>query len=382
MKRIFLLSLLLMLFVKGVFSQDKFTMNGYVSNLGSLIYIDELNTETWDYTLHNRMNLAWYPNSDFTVKVEFRNQWMVGQTIKETRGYAGFFEQDRGWVDMNWNWYSNSFSLLNTQVDRAYLEYYKGNLAVTLGRQRINWGRTLVWNPNDIFNAYSYYNFDYPEKPGADAIRATYYTGMASSVEVVAKADSANDLTLAALTKFNKWGYDFQFIGGYVNSSDIVIGTGWEGSIKSFSLRGEMSYYHPEKQFTDTTGAFLASVATDYTFGNSLMVQAEVLYNDKKTVMPIGTDLNILNAPATSKSLSFSEWNFFTNISYPVLPILTVNAGAMYYPDLNGYFITPGVELSLTNNLYFSFVYQYFNMELLIQRMGLNIAFARLKWNF
>ena len=36
----------------------------------------------------------------------------------------------------------------------------------TAGRQRINWGQTFVWNVNDVFNAYSYFDFDYKERPG------------------------------------------------------------------------------------------------------------------------------------------------------------------------------------------------------------------------
>ncbi len=371
---------LIMVLGLNTFSQNKFTINGYVSQMGSGMFFADSSDVKWDYVLHNRINMSYYANDNLIAHLEFRNQFVWGETMKNTPNYAQNFEKDKGLVDLNWNWFHNDNNLLNTQIDRAYVEYTRNNLELTIGRQRINWGRTLVWNPNDIFNAYSYYDFDYMEKPGSDAVRAVYYTGSASSIEGVVKVDSANHVTSAALYKFNRWGTDFQFLGGYANGEDLVFGTGWEGNIKSFALRGELSYYHPTKNFADTSGVFLATVGTDISFGNSMMVQAEFLYNDHKTRTSL-TDL--MSAPANSKSLSISEYNLFVNVTYPITPILSAYAAGMYYTDQKGYFLMPGFDLSLTDNMSLSLIYQYFNVEIYKdQRLGLNMAFARLKWNF
>ncbi|PKP08561.1 MAG: hypothetical protein CVU09_15340 [Bacteroidetes bacterium HGW-Bacteroidetes-4] len=361
-------------------AQNQFTIDGYISQLGTSMFMKDSANATWDYVLHNRINLAWYASDKLNIKTQFRNQLLGGETIEQTAGYAKHFESDKGLVDLNWNWFNSNNSLLNTQVDRLYAEYINGKFELTLGRQRINWGRSLVWNPNDIFNAYSYYDFDYAEKPGADALRAVYYTGTAAVIELVAKVDSSKQMTIGALSKFNKWGYDIQFLGGYVNGEDFVIGTGWEGNINQFSLRGELSYYRSEKNFADTSGVFLATIGTDYSFGNSLMVQAEFLYNDKNSLTSL---TQLIAAPNNSKSLSVSEYNFFVNVNYPVTPILSAYLAAMYYTDQNGYFLMPGFDLSLSNNLNFSLIYQYFNVEVYNkQRLGMNMAFARVKWNF
>lgn len=389
MKKLIVVIGILCISINPGVSQDKFTVDGYLSTMGQSIMtkdsVDNLDANN-SFMLHNRINLAYYPNDKFEGHIEFRNQLVMGELFNLQTNYAKFFSQDKGFVDLNWNWMDDDHYLLNTQMDRAYLEYINGNLELSIGRQRINWGRTLVWNPNDIFNAYSYYDFDYIEKPGSDAFRATYYTGMASSVALVAKLDSAKNLTVAGLTKINQWGYDFQFLGGFVNEEDFVLGTGWEGNIKSFAFRGEFSYYHPEKNFADTSGVILFSVGTDYSFENSMMVQFEFLYNDKKT---INNSLNFFAAaPQNSKSLSFSETNFFANISYPVLPILTVNVAGMYFHDLKGFFLMPGVDVSLKDNLVFTATAQYFSLEIenpftgISSRQGTTIAYARLKWNF
>ena len=69
-----------------------------------------------------------------------------------------------------------------------------GNFRQGSDRQRINWGQTLVWNPNDIFNAYSYFDFDYIERPGSDAIRLQYYPDYSSAIEMAVKADYENKI--------------------------------------------------------------------------------------------------------------------------------------------------------------------------------------------
>lgn len=370
-------------------AQEKLSFNGYVSNMGqSLILKDTANEyeAIFDLIVHNRINLAYYANDNFTAHLQFRNQFLLGESVEMNKNYANTFQKDKGFVDMNFNWFDGNNYLLNTQVDRAYVEYVKGNFELSVGRQRVNWGRALVWNPNDIFNAFSYYDFDYMERPGSDAIRARYYLGMASATEVVAKLDSAKNLTLAGMWKTNALGYDFQLIGGYANSQDYVIGAGWEGNIKTFAFRGEATYYHPDEMFADTLGVFLASLGTDISFGNNLMVQAEFLYNDHKTKTASAT--SFLGTPPDSKSLSISEYNFFVNFQYPVTPIFSVYTAAMYYTDYKGYFLMPGFDVSLSDNMNFSLIYQYFNLELYNQvsmkdeRQGMNMAFARLKWNF
>src|SRR5210317_1168395 len=97
----------------------------------------------------------------------------------------------------------NTGYALTTTIDRLWLQFTFGNLEIIAGRQRINWGQTLVWNPNDIFNSYSYFEVDYPERPGSDALRFQYYTGDASTIEVAAKIDSAKQVTAAGYFRFN-----------------------------------------------------------------------------------------------------------------------------------------------------------------------------------
>jgi len=381
-----ILLLILILSTIALPAQDKLVFNGYISTMGQSTF----NTDSaiWDETVHNRLNLTYYANDKLTFHLEGRNQFIWGETMKNNPGYADNFVKDKGWLNLNFNWFENKNNLLNTQIDRAFVEYVYGKFEISIGRQRINWGRSLVWNPNDLFNAFSYYDFDYIERPGSDAFRAQYYTGMASSVEMIAKLDSGNNVTIAGLTKINKWGYDLQFLAGYANSEELVIGAGWEGNIKALGFRGEMTYYHPEKNFIDTSGSFLASVSLDYLWPNNITTQVEFLYNDAKNTIDLSDTRALYSSPANSKSLSFSEYNFYGNISWQTLPILTINTAGMYYTDYDGYFLMPGVDLSLSDNMNFSLMYQFMSLKMYnpfeqkYQRIGSNMAFVRLKWNF
>ncbi len=82
---------------------------------------------------------------------------------------------DDGLVDMSWNIVEKQSFLLNTTIDRLWFDLHFNKFQVTVGRQRINWGQTFVWNPNDIFNAYSFFDFDYVERPEAMLSGFSYF---------------------------------------------------------------------------------------------------------------------------------------------------------------------------------------------------------------
>ena len=77
--------------------------------------------------------------------------------------------------------------VFHIMIDRLYLQWNDDSWQFKVGRQRINWGVNLAWNPNDIFNAYSLYDFDYEERPGTDALRFQKFIGYAGGYEIAIK---------------------------------------------------------------------------------------------------------------------------------------------------------------------------------------------------
>ena len=369
-------------------AQNTWSLNGYVSNMQSVMFDSLKSNWTNDNLIHNRLELRFYADKYFSFGIDVRNRIITGETLKYLPGYADGIQADNGLIDMSWNIIEEQSILLNSTIDRAYLTFEKGKLNITVGRQRINWAKTFVWNPNDIFNSYSFFDFDYMEKPGSDAINIEYYTGMASSINVVAKLDSAKNITAAGKFGFNLFKYDFQFVGGIINEQDYVVGMGFAGNIWNFSLRGEASYLHPENNFKDTTGLVIASIGTDYMFKNSLMFSIEFLYNQMPEDTQVGSFLQVYEAPMSVKNLSFTEFNIFGQITYPFTPLISGTLSGMYYPKLKGFFAGPAISISLMQNLEFSVIAQTFSGEfknpytLKNERMWFNLGFLKMKYSF
>ena len=378
---------LLIMLPVSVAGQDtiprNWSLNGYVTNMQSFMFQSLDGVWTTDNLIHNRLNFKWNNKQEnFKAVLELRNRLFIGQSVEINPGYADFINTDNGFVKLSSNLSKGKSYVLNSKIDRIFLDYTIGKFQLTVGRQRINWGQCYTWNPNDLFNAYSFFDFDYIEKPGSDAVRIQYYNTSTSAFEFAFKSDNNHKVTSAALYRFNKWNYDIQFLGGILNEQDYVIGTGWSGNIKGASFRGEVSYFQPKHNFADTTGILVVSLGTDYTFKNSFMLQFEVLYNQNKGT-GISNFADFYNESLSAKNLSFTKITFMLQGSYPVTPLLNVSLAAMYFPKLNGIFLGPSFTYSLTNNIDFSIITQSFAGQLVKgQKEHINFAFLRLKLNF
>jgi hypothetical protein len=367
----------------SLFSQEKterFTLNGYVSTMESVIFDSLSGPFIVDNLIHNRLNFKGYINKNITFATELRNRLFVGDMVRTGPTYSDMISDDPGWVDMSWNILNEPSFFLNTTIDRLWVDFNYDKFQARVGRQRINWGQTLVWNPNDIFNAYSFFEFDYIERPGSDAVRLQYYPDYSSAIEIAVKADYDNRLTAAALYRFNKWGYDFQVLSGYFNSEDFVAGTGWSGAFGSVSFRGEMSWFQPIEHFTDSTGTGLFTIGFDKSFKNNSMLQIQFMYCNNPT--NYDNFLSFYSGSLSTKELAFSKFTPFGLFSYTVTPLLTLSVSGMWFPDLKGYFAGSSLDLSLAENVDFSIYWQHFSSEINKVESDANLGFLRIKYSF
>jgi hypothetical protein len=115
------------------------------------------------------------------------------------------------------------------------------------------------------------------------------------------------------------------------------------------------------------------------------MVQFELLYNQQTSVADFSS---YYNRPLSVKTLSFTEYNLFAGISYPISPLLTLSLSGIYYPKLSGFYVGPSFCYSLANNLDFNFIFQTFKIKNISNpfspsnKLNLNFAFLQLKYNF
>lgn len=367
-----------------------YSIDGYLKYMLTTDFSQSLDDVTTDNLIHNRINVRVYPHKTVTLALDVRSRIHFGQLVKLTNSLTPLTNMTFGeLIDANNDIFDMSVLIVNrqsfvfhTMIDRAYINWTRNKFEMTVGRQRINWGVALVWNPNDIFNAYSFYDFDYEERSGSDAVRLTYYTGFASSIQIAAKtATKIEDLVAAAMYKFNKANYDFQVLAGVANE-DITLGGGWAGNVKNAGFKGEFSYFHPYNHFKDSIGVFSGTIAFDYSFRNSLYFNASYLFTSN------GSNDSIFsiqfNETLSAKNLSPFKHSFFTQWMYPVTPLFNVGGAIIYSPSNHSLFINPVLTYSIKENWDIDLVGQLFFAQDAEDNYTdlLEVVYLRLKWSY
>ncbi|MEA3504054.1 MAG: hypothetical protein U9R32_02505 [Bacteroidota bacterium] len=380
MKHTFAILLLIIVSHSTSFSQKNYSVDGYIKNMQSAWFqnIDD-DWMTWN-TIHNRVNLNWYAGEHFKIHSGVRTLLNYGEIIEFSDDYAKMLHSDNGFIDLTRVWYSGKSYSLHTNIDRAYIEYSNGNFQTTIGRQRINWGIGLVWNPNDIFNTFSYFNFDYEERPGSDAVKLQYYTSMTSSIQLVTQLYHNDKIKIAGKYQFTISNYDIQVLGGYYDN-EAIIGAGWSGHISNAGFRGEATFFSPNNDSLNK--ALIATIDADYIFSNELYLHGAFLYNSNGTTGKAGRGSFLLQKDLSVKTLSLSKLNLFAQISYPITPLIKTDFSTMINPYDKSIYFAPGVTISLQENLYLLLTTQIFNGEKNSEFGDYGtIGYIRIKWNF
>ncbi len=367
---------------------EKIRINGYVKYLLTTNFSDGLDNVVTDNLLHHRFNFRYYPVSSLLVNIEVRNRIHYGELVKLTNTFSPLTGVTFGDLIDNNDIYDMSVLLLDKRslawhvmLDRAYLRYSKNKWEVVAGRQRINWGVTLIWNPNDIFNAYSFFDFDYEERLGSDAVRVTFFPNTSSSIEIAGKAArKKEDVVAAMMYKWNKARYDFQVLGGVANE-DITAGGGWAGNIKNAGFKGEFTYFHPYNNFTDTSGVFSGTVSFDYSFKKNVFINGSFLYTSNGSSNISSPLLSTLDISA--KSLSPYKYNFLTNVTYAFTPILTGSLALLYSPGDHALFTNPVLTYSIKEDWDIDVIGQLFfsNASRKYEPLA-KLLFMRLRWSY
>lgn len=368
------------------YGQENWMLKGYLKGLVSAQTVDD-GEWLFEGTIHNRLDFNWYISDHFTLTTGLRNRIIAGNTVAQIPDYSLFIGRDNGYFDLSWVWADQNDWIGISQFDRLMLDYTTGNLQVIIGRQRINWGQTFVWNPNDLFNTYSYFDFDYEEKPGTDAVRIQYYLGESSKIELSTSLDAASKITSSFLYRFNTKGYDIQFLGGVYTETDYIVGGGFSGSIAGGGFSGEFTYFHP-MQDEDESGSATATIHYDYTFSNSLNLQFETLYNGFGADDMRGGLEDVIFQDLNPKNLFPTKLAFFASGGYDLSPLWRLMLAGMYGPAGNFMYVGPTINYMMSNNMELAGFGQYYYMDEIQDIMGNPLvnsgfaAFIRYKWSF
>ncbi|MCL1938637.1 MAG: hypothetical protein FWF52_09620 [Candidatus Azobacteroides sp.] len=379
--KIFLALLLQGITILPISAQKTASLNGYASGLYSPIYWTDEDVFLNNGLIHNRLNFKYTPNNLWSFTAEVRNRAIWGNFSNLSPDYFSLLTGDNGWMNLSWNILQENSFVLNSSIERLNIAFSDKKWSFVVGRQRINWSQTLMFNPNDIFNAYSFFDFDYPEKAGSDAVRLSYYPSPVSVVEVAAKLNRWGQSTVAVFYRFNRNGWDMQVLGGIVNQYDRVIGAGFSGEASGVNLRGEASFFHSTQTGASLKNTLVTSLGADYTFKNSLMLSGTVLYN-QQALGSSGNFLLLYQTPITPRQLSITDWTACVQASYSFTPLLTGGLAVVSFVNLPAFYLGPSVDYSLSNNLTFSAMIQFFADASTTSLSNLALGYLRLKYNF
>lgn len=353
-------------FLQAQFSS--FEYNGYGKYLFGSAKQPGSDDRLNDNLIHLRLNSKWFASDAFTAALELRYRAYYGNSVEEVPSFKELIQTPRDFVDLDVILWESTRSLGYLEIDRLWLDYYRENLQVTLGRQRVAWGTAWVWNPTDIFNPLNVLDFDYEERPATDAIRVQYYTGAVAKIDIAYKpAKDPNNQVLAGLWNINNWNYDFNFIAG-MRFKRWLAGFSWAGDVFGGGFRGEVLVSQaPDKPDTNSVYESIGesslsssdkpivsiALSGDYTFPNTFYIHTEVLYNS------IGKTSNVfLFLPEASElgMLSAARWSVYQEFSYDITPLMRGSIFGIFNPNDKSFVVVPSITYSLFTNLDLFFI--------------------------
>jgi hypothetical protein len=357
----------------------KLTVNGYIKDLQTLTFDKNFNNLITGNLIHNRLNFKWKPSTQITAVAELRNRLFWGEEVKYTSNFAAQLRNENEKVNLQKVWIEKNALVLHTNVERLYADWRNEEWSVRFGRQRINWGITTTWNPNDIFNTYNFLDFDYEERPGIDGAKMEYTFSSSFKTEMVYAHTGVENSSVAAFRYgLNKWNYDMQLITGWYNDHP-TIGAGWAGPIKEAGFKGEAQYFFGSKDSGDHLNI---SLEGDYMFKKGWYVNASLLYNSHGLYQPV-ENWDTVNLKLSPENLMPTKWNIMVTTSKAFTPLLSANASLLYAPGSNLLILLPALQYNLATNLDVNLVWQSFfaeqhqNFEAINHR-----CYLRMKWSF
>lgn len=401
------LSLFAFLFAFCAFSQQRFELNGYVKLLPQATFITKdipapllqffyLDHSYVDFQVHNRLNMKYRITESLELNAGLRNRLFWGFT-QDNPSFKEAMDFDPGIFDGNWVYGVDGQWTMQHSLDRFYLHYQKKKWEFTAGRQRINWGMNTVFNPNDIFNSYSPFDFDYEERPGSDAVRIRYDLEGLSEMELAFSIRNGGNMVLAPKYLTNYKGYDLQVFSGIASNDstpgnpDWVSGFGWAGNLKNAGFKGEVTYYFSATE-PKTENAFLLSATVDYMFGNGLYVMGSYLFNsyvpaEGQSLFPTGQDAGFfgMNRVLTPKSLFFLRSTAIVVAGFNIHPLVRFDLTNMVSTYGDYFIVVPTLTYSATSNTDLLLVSQIFlGDQPISQDFGFlsGGVFLRLKYSF
>ncbi len=363
MKKVWILIILLTginnLYAQPAGGDSPFRLRGYFRAMPGLQVQEGFSDASFHNLLHNRLNFRWRIFSNMEMMIEGRNRLIYSKAYGELPDIGDFFNQDDYLVDISWLWASGGGWIGHSEIDRFFVSWRTDNWRIRAGRQRVNWGINIVSNPNDLFNTYSFFDFDYAERPGADAIRIQHFFDGMSSVEVAVRPGRSSKEMVAATKLLHNWkAYDLQAIAG-VFRNRLALGGGWAGHLGGAGFKGEATWFY---DLSDNSGGrrdnIVAAAGLDYMFSTGTFGIVEFLYNGGHG--RITEQAVLITEPLRPDNIMFSEYAVTISADHAFSPVFSGGIALMGLPDIDAAFLMPRINYSVHTDIDLELISQVF----------------------
>lgn len=358
------------------------TWKGYVKNLQQWAFTGERNTLVNGGFFHNRLVLRYAPDTVWTFDAEVRNRLFYGEWVRLQPGLADGLDADAGLVDLSFVPVKRPALVGSIVADRLWAQWARGRWTLRLGRQRIHWGKALIWNPNDWFNTWNFLDFDYEERPGADALRLQYQAGLFSQFDLaVSPARQAKNWVGALRFGGHSGRFDWQALAG-VYRNRLAAGIGWAGDLGQAGFKGEVSVFQPVDS-TAGVSSISATAEMNLALGSSWFLNAGLLVNSNG----LGSSANLFQLTQTNLSadnLMPGKVSFLASASCAITDLLQAACTAIYSPNGQLIILVPTASWSVAENWDLDLTGQLFWLENTngnLDNAG-NVVYLRVRWSF
>ncbi|MGI9160854.1 MAG: hypothetical protein ACR2K1_13980 [Saprospiraceae bacterium] len=358
-------------------------LRGYVKNLQLWNFSSDRNSLLSGGFFHHRLQLRYAPEGAWSGQVDVRNRLFYGDWVRAQPYLPDQLDTDNGLLDLSFVPVKRPALVGSVLIDRLYGQFQCGRWQVRLGRQRINWGMALTWNPNDWFNAYNFLDFDYEERPGSDALRVQYQTGGFGELDLaLSSSGSGAERQIGALRYGTHTGrFDWQLLVG-VYRRYLALGAGWAGDVGKFGFKGEASLFRP--LWSDSLKTiFSTTLSLDYMTSKQLFLSAGLLINTNG--QGGATDLARLSQTNLSPTnLMPGKISGLASVNYPFTPLLTGSLTTVYAPNGHLLICIPALGWSVAQNFDLDLTGQLFWLEESGGSVGNagNGLFLRGRWSY
>ncbi|MBE9504372.1 MAG: hypothetical protein IME96_09375 [Proteobacteria bacterium] len=221
----------------------------------------------------------------FSYNVQYDNDVVFGDYL-ETGEFAAIEANAsqtprRTYWDLDGEISSKDRLRWNHSLHRGYGKIKSGDVDLTIGRQRIAWGRGWFFSPLDIFNPLSPTAIERGERDGVDGVVLELSSGIASKASLVYLPMKNSSDTFAAKVDTLIGSYDIALTAGSHVGVDFI-GADFTGYVGDAGFKGELAF--SRENHVDNLSWLLSG---NYGFDNSLTIMVEYFYNDGGSLHPI-----------------------------------------------------------------------------------------------